>query len=96
MIITTTPSIEGKRITEYKGIVSAEIVAVGCRTTFTGKSLATVDSDLYKARTNALALIEERAEKLGANAVVGLTISNQLMIGCTIIVTALGTLVVVE
>ena len=103
MIVTTTPSIEGKKIIEYKGIVNGEVIsgidfvkdfAAGFTNFFGGRSNSYED-ELCKARAQAIREMEERAKRMGANAVVGVdidyeTISNMLMI------TASGTAVVTE
>lgn len=103
MIITTTPSIEGKKIIEYKGIVNGEVIsgidfvkdfAASFTNIFGGRSNS-YENELCDARNQAIKEMEERAIKLGANAIVGVdidyeTISNMLMI------TASGTAVVIE
>ena len=79
MIITTTPSVEGKKIVEYKGIVFGEVISgvnmvkdmmAGLTNIFGGRS-NTYETELINARQNALKEMEERAFQLGANAVVG-------------------------
>src|SRR3989344_2972791 len=79
MIITTTPSIEGKKIKEYKGIVDGEAILgahlfkdlfAGIRDIIGGRS-ATYEKELKKAKDIALKEMEEKAKEMGANAVVG-------------------------
>ena len=62
MILTTTPSVEGKEIIEYKGIVFGEVISginfikdftAGLSNFFGGRS-ATYENELLKARENAL------------------------------------------
>ena len=103
MIVTTTPSIEGKKIIEYKGIVNGEVIsgidfvkdfAASFTNIFGGRSNS-YENELCDARNQAIKEMEERAKAMGANAVVGVdidyeTISNMLMI------TASGTAVVIE
>ena len=81
MIITTTPSIEGKEIREYRGIVFGEVVsgvnfvkdfAASLSDMFGGRS-NTYEEELVNARTRAIAEMESRAVQLGANAVVGVS-----------------------
>lgn len=81
MIITTTPSIEGKEIREYRGVVFGEVVsgvnfvkdfAASLSDMFGGRS-NTYEEELVNARTRALAEMEARAVQLGANAVVGVS-----------------------
>ena len=106
MIITTTPKIEGKRITQYKGIVFGEVVsgvnfikdfAAGLSNFFGGRS-GSYEGELIEARENALREMETRAEALGANAVVGVDIDYEVLGqgGNMLMVTASGTAVVVE
>lgn len=106
MIITTTPSVEGKKIAEYKGIVFGEIVsgvnflkdiAAGFRNFFGGRS-DSYEGELIEAREAALREMESRAAKLGANAVVGVNIDYEVLGqgGDMLMVTASGTAVYVE
>ncbi|MDO4601417.1 MAG: putative heavy metal-binding protein [Eubacteriales bacterium] len=87
MIITTTPSIEGKEIREYRGIVFGEVVsgvnfvkdfAASLSDMFGGRS-NTYEDELVNARTRAIAEMEERAVQLGANAVVGVDIDYEVL-----------------
>ena len=79
MIVTTTPSIEGKKITDYKGIVFGEVISgvdvikdftAGLSNFFGGRS-STYEDELMRARETALHELEQRASSIGANAVVG-------------------------
>ena len=78
MIVTTTPSIEGKTITEYKGVIFGEVVAgvdfikdfAASLTNFFGGRSGSYEGELIQAREEALRELEKRAELLGANAVV--------------------------
>lgn len=106
MIITTTPTIEGKRIVEYKGLVFGEVI-VGAnivRDIFAsisdvigGRSKA-YESKLNDARQNAIKELQQEAESKGANAVVGVSFEYQSMGGNKgmFIVVATGTSVVVQ
>lgn len=87
MIITTTNSIEGKRIVDYKGIVSGEVI-VGINVlkdmfasvrNFIGGRSKGYEEELIKARDNAMRELEERAERLGANAIVGVDIDYEVL-----------------
>ena len=82
MIITTTPSIEGKRIIDYKGVISGEVIVginafkdlfASVRNIIGGRSKSYED-ELVKARAAAMKELEEQAEDLGANAIVGVDI----------------------
>ncbi len=87
MIVTTTPSIEGKQITEYKGVVFGEVIsgvnfikdfAAGLSNFFGGRS-GTYEEELIQARENAMREMEQRASQLGANAVVGVDIDYEVL-----------------
>ena len=105
MIITTTPSIEGKKIVEYKGIVFGEVIAgvdfvkdfvAGLSNFFGGRS-GTYEEELLNARETVLHELEERARAMGANAVVGVDIDYEVLGSDNgmLMVTASGTAVVV-
>lgn len=106
MIITTTPSVEGKRIVAYKGIVFGEVIsgvnvikdfAAGLSNFFGGRS-STYEEELMNARTTALSELEQRAADMGANAVVGVDIDYEVLGSDNgmLMVTASGTAVLVE
>ncbi|NLY44962.1 MAG: putative heavy metal-binding protein [Tissierella sp.] len=87
MIVTTTPQIEGKEIIEYKGIVFGEVVAgvdfmkdfaAGLTNFFGGRS-SSYEGELIYAREEALKEMEERAAKIGANAVVGVDVDYEIL-----------------
>ena len=95
MILTTTPSLEGKKITHYYGVVSGEAI-IGANvfrdffasiTDFVGGRSNAYEAVLRKAKDTALNEMSHHAQSLGANAVIG---SSMLM------VTASGTAVIVE
>ena len=106
MIITTTPSVEGKKIVAYKGIVFGEVIsgvdfvrdfAAGLSNFFGGRS-TTYEEELSTARNTALQELSQRAAALGANAVVGVDIDYEVLGSNNgmLMVTASGTAVVVE
>ncbi|HOK63597.1 MAG TPA: putative heavy metal-binding protein [Soehngenia sp.] len=106
MIITTTPTVDGKKIVEYKGIVFGEVIsgvdfikdfAAGLSNFFGGRSKS-YEGELIEAREAALREMTERAKTLGANAVVGVDIDYEVLGqgGNMMMVTASGTAVVVE
>jgi len=96
MIITTTPSVEGKRITGYLGIVTGEAILganifrdlfAAVRDVVGGRSAA-YEQELARARETALREMEDRAGALGAQAVVGVdldyeVINNMLMVSAS-------------
>lgn len=106
MITTTTPSVEGKQIVQYKGIVFGEVIsgvnfvrdfAAGLTNFFGGRSNS-YEEELMKARTQALYELEQRAQNMGANAVVGIDIDYEVLGADNgmLMVTASGTAVVVQ
>lgn len=106
MVITTTPSVEGKRIVSYKGIVFGEVIsgvnfvkdfAAGLSNFFGGRS-NTYEEELLRARSTALQELETRAAALGANAVVGIDVDYEVLgtDNGMLMVTVSGTAVVVE
>lgn len=87
MILTTTPTIEGKQIVEYKGVVFGEVVAgvnfmkdigASLRNIFGGRSQS-YEGELIDARKNAMEEMSQRAAQLGANAVVGIDIDYEVL-----------------
>ncbi|HAM64038.1 MAG: hypothetical protein A2Y20_08215 [Firmicutes bacterium GWF2_51_9] len=106
MILTTTPSIEGKSIVEYKGIVFGEVVSgvdfvkdiAASFSNFFGGRSGSYEGELIEARENALMEMERRAIALGANAVIGVDIDYEVLGqgGNMLMVTASGTAVVVR
>ncbi|MDZ7684918.1 MAG: heavy metal-binding domain-containing protein [Gammaproteobacteria bacterium] len=85
MIVTTTNTIEGKRIVKYLGLVTGEAILganifrdmfAAVRDVVGGRSAA-YERELGKARDIALEDLEEWAEELGANAVVGVDIDYE-------------------
>ena len=104
--LTTTPTIEGKRITAYRGIVAGEAVLganifkdmfAGIRDLVGGRS-GSYEKELRKARQYALDELAEQATELGANAVVGIDIDYEGLgeKNGMLMVSASGTAVVVE
>ena len=106
MITTTTPTIEGRRIIEYKGIVFGEIVSgvnfvkdiAASFSNFFGGRSGSYEEELITARQNALREMEQRAASMGANAVVGVDIDYEVLGADNgmLMVTASGTAVIAE
>lgn len=106
MIITTTPTVEGKRIVEYKGIVFGEVVSgvnfvkdiAASLSNFFGGRSGSYEDELITARQNALREMEQRAAQMGANAVVGVDIDYEVLGADNgmLMVTASGTAVYVD
>lgn len=96
MIVTTTPSVEGRAIKTYHGIVVGEAILganvfrdifAGITDIIGGRSAA-YEQSLGEARATALRELEERAKALGADAVVGVdldyeVINNMLMVSAS-------------
>lgn len=106
MIVTTTNGIEGKRIVQYFGVVAGEAILganifkdlfAGIRDLVGGRS-ATYERELQRARDIALKELEERAEELGANAVVGVDIDYEVLgqANGMLMVSASGTAVLIQ
>jgi len=106
VIVTTTPSIEGRRITDYKGIVTGEAIMganifkdlfAGIRDIVGGRS-ATYERELRRAREMAMAEVQQAALEMGANAVVGIDIDYETVgtNASMLMVTVSGTAVVVS
>ena len=106
MILTTTPTIEGKKITAYHGVVFGEVIAgvdfvkdivAGFSNFFGGRS-GTYEEELLSARKTALEELEQRALLMGANAVVGIDVDYEVLCADNgmLMVTASGTAVTVE
>jgi uncharacterized protein YbjQ (UPF0145 family) len=105
MLIATVNTLQDKRVVRYLGVVSGEAILganvfrdifAGIRDIVGGRSAA-YEQELRKAKEIALREMEEQAEALGGNAVIGVdldyeTVSN----GSMLMVSASGTAVVVE
>jgi uncharacterized protein YbjQ (UPF0145 family) len=105
MIVSTTPTLEGHPIREYKGIVTGEAIVganvfkdlfAGIRDIVGGRS-ATYERELGRARQIALDEMAEAARGLGATAVVGVDLDYEVLGSGNgmLMVTASGTAVVV-
>ena len=106
MLTTTTPNIEGKRITKYYGIVSGETIIganlfrdlfASVRDIVGGRS-SSYEEVLREAKNTALREMEENAMRLGANAVIGVDLDFETVGGNSsmLMVTASGTAVFVQ
>ena len=84
MIVTTTPSVEGRKIAEYRGIVTGEAIIIGAWA---------FESKMQDARDTALGKLEQRAASMGANAVLGVALDYETTEE-SLMVSASGTAVV--
>jgi uncharacterized protein YbjQ (UPF0145 family) len=106
MIVTTTPSIDGRHIRAYLGIVSGEAIMganifkdffAGIRDIVGGRS-ATYEQELVKAKDMALEEMKQKAAILGADAVVGVDLDYEVLgqANSMLMVSASGTAVKLE
>lgn len=105
MIVTTTNTLDGKPVREYKGLVTGEAILganifrdlfAAVRDVVGGRSGA-YEASLKEARDIALREMMEEAERLGANAVIGVDLDYETVgqHGGMMMVSATGTAVVV-
>ncbi|MFQ5869021.1 MAG: YbjQ family protein [Candidatus Zixiibacteriota bacterium] len=101
MLITTTPTIQGKEIKEYLGIVNGEAI-LGANiirdifasiTDIVGGRSGAYETELNKARDIAIEEMWEKAAALGANAIVGVDIDYEVVREGMLMVAASGTAV---
>ena len=103
MILTTTPTIEGHTIVEYKGVVFGEVISgvnfikdikASLRDIVGGRS-GSYEQELINARAQALRELEERARQVNADAVVGIDMDYEVLgqSGSMLMVSASGTAV---
>ncbi len=103
MIVTTTNSVEGRKIRDYKGVVTGEAILgahvfrdlfAGIRDIVGGRS-GSYEKSLRQAREIAFRELEEEALRLGADAVVGVDIDYEVIgeRGSMMMVSASGTAV---
>ncbi|KAB8288394.1 putative heavy-metal-binding [Bifidobacterium ramosum] len=103
ILVTTTPSVDGYTVTNYQGIVFGEVVAgvnmfkdigASLRNVFGGRSQG-YEEELTNARNEAIAEMQQRAEALGAHAVIGVDVDYEVLgaDGSMLMVTASGTAV---
>ena len=105
MLLFTTPILEGHPVRQYLGIVTAETIiganflrdlAANVRDFFGGRSQSYEDV-LIEAKHTALKELEERAARMGANAVVGVDLDYETVgaNGSMLMVVASGSAVVI-
>ncbi len=87
MILTTTPSVEGRTISKYCGIVNGETILganlfkdlfANIRDMVGGRS-GTYEKELQRAREMAMEEMQQRAADVGANAIVGIDIDYEVL-----------------
>ncbi len=85
MLLTTTPTIEGRPIREYKGVVTGEVIIganvlkdfMASLTDFFGGRSGSYEKVLIEAKDGAIKEMMQRAQALGANAVVGIDLDYE-------------------
>ena len=101
MIVTTTPTVQGKEIKEYLGIVTGEAI-MGANivkdifasiTDIVGGRSVTYEKELTRARDIAVKEMQENAAPLGANAIVGVDLDYETVREGMLMVTVSGTAV---
>jgi len=105
MIVTTTDVIQGREVHAYLGIVTAEVVYgsnalrdffAGIRDIIGGRT-GSYEEVFQKGQQEALAELEKRAQRMGANAVIGVEVDTGTInidsSGALLLVTAVGTAV---
>lgn len=103
MIVTTTPSIEGHQVRDYLGIVTGEVIVganifkdlfAGIRDIVGGRAGA-YEGALRDARRQAYSELENEAQRIGADAVVGVDLDYEVVgeQGSMLMVSVTGTAV---
>ncbi len=87
MIISTTSTIEGRPVKEYKGIIFGETIIganiikdflAGIRDIIGGRS-GSYEKVMMEARETSIREMRERAENMGANAIIGVKVDYETM-----------------
>ncbi|GEA60758.1 heavy metal-binding domain-containing protein [Vibrio comitans] len=87
MLMTTTQTVEGKRVLSYHGVIAGEAILganlfkdmfAGIRDMVGGRS-GTYEKELERARTIAVQELEDKAHEIGANAVIGIDIDYEVL-----------------
>ncbi len=107
MLLTTTSTLEGIKIQRYLGIVTGEAILgtnffkdffAGITDIIGGRS-ATYEKELRKAKDIAMNEMREEAQRLGANAVIGIDLDYEEISpgqGTMLMVSVSGTAVVID
>jgi uncharacterized protein YbjQ (UPF0145 family) len=105
MLLTTTPTIEGHPIREYKGVVTGETIIganvfkdfMASLTDFFGGRSSSYEKVLIEAKDTAIREMMQRAQALGANAVVAIDVDYETIgqNGSMLMVATSGTAVVI-
>jgi uncharacterized protein YbjQ (UPF0145 family) len=106
MLLTTTPNVEGRKIARYIGLVSGEAIIganivkdffAGIRDVVGGRA-GSYEQGLREAKSIAVKEMVEQAQRLGANAVIGVDLDYETIgsNGSMLMVSANGTAVLIE
>ncbi len=106
MIMTTTNNLEGREVQKYLGVVTGEAILganifkdifAGIRDIVGGRS-ASYERELQEARRIAFTELEEKANRVGANAIMGIDVDYETIgaNGSMLMVSVTGTAVFVE
>lgn len=101
MIVTTTPTIQGKEIRDYFGIVTGEAIMganifkdlLASITDIVGGRSAAYEQELRKAREIAIEEMVLTASELGGDAVVGVDVDYEVIRDGMLMVAVSGTAV---
>ena len=103
MLLSTTETLQGFEITDYLGLVHGEIVSganilrdvMATVTDFVGGRSAAYEEELTNSRAAALREVSDRAQRLGADGVIGISVDFEVIgsRGAMVMVTATGTAV---
>jgi len=104
MLVTTTPGVEGYRITAYYGLVTGETIMganvfrdfLATITDVVGGRSGAYENKLKEAREIAVSEMVSQAQRLGGNAVVGVDLDYEVIRDGMLMVTVSGTAVHVE
>lgn len=104
MIITTTPTIQGREITEYVSIVTGEAIMganivrdfMASITDIVGGRSGAYENKLKEAREVAFDEMRSSASRMGANAIVGIDIDYEVIRDGMLMVAVSGTAVKVQ
>lgn len=109
LLLSTTSSLDGKIIKEYRGIVFGEVISginfikdfTASITNFIGGRANEYEEELISARADAISEMIERAKKVGANGLIGVKVDvESITVGeqgqMMIMVVATGTAVIIE
>ena len=104
MIMTTTSTVEGHKVTSYKGVVVGEAI-MGANvvrdffagiTDIVGGRSGAYEAKLQDARDTAMSELQDRARAQGANAVIGIDLDYEVVGDSMLMVSVSGTAVILE